>query len=127
MDAKKAGRGNKKEWDYDKLLQLIEEGDPATILSEENISKAFNELMNHGLIFLEEGKIHLTELGKEAKKDGVKAVLLKEQFKKSVVEPQPIAPLPQEILKPGRRNFWMLVLVLLSLLAVIATINLLRQ
>lgn len=127
MNDKKAAREKKQERDYDKLLQLIEEGDPTTILSEENISKGFNELLNHGFIVLEEGKILITELGKEAKKYGVKTVILREQLKSAAIEPQPIAPLPKDLLKPGRRKFWILVLIFLFMLTIFATMNLLKK
>lgn len=127
MNPQKEVRKNKKVCDHDKLLKLIEEGDPATILSEENISKGFNELMSHGLIVLEEGKIHLTELGKEAKIIGVKAVLLQEQLKAAAVEPQPVAPLPKIGLRSRRRNFWLLILALIFILLLLATVNVLRK
>lgn len=124
MDTKKGGRGKKKDRDHDNLLKLIEEGDPATILSEADVSKGFNELMSHGLIVLEEGKIHLTNLGKEAKKEGVKVVTKREQLKAAAVAPQAIAPLPDEALKLKWKNIWVLILVFLLILALFATINL---
>lgn len=127
MNPRKEYPGNKIAHDHDKLLKLIEEGDPATILSEENISKGFNELMNHGLIVLEEGKIHLTALGEEAKRDGVKAVLLREQLKAAAVEPQAVAPLPKTGIKNRRRNLWLLILISIFILLTWATINVLRQ
>lgn len=47
------------------LLVLIEEGDAVTILSQVNIVERLNELFTCQLIKYKDGKIYLTELGKE--------------------------------------------------------------
>lgn len=72
----------------DKLLQLIDEGDPSSILSEEYL-KGFNELMKYELITFENDKVSLTNLGREAQKVGVLQVL--HQLK----TPAPVVELPQ--------------------------------
>lgn len=120
-------RINKIDRDYDNLLRLIEEGDPASILSEENLSKGFNDLMNHGLIILEEGKVHITDLGKEAKMEGVKTVMSREKINTATMEARAMTPLPNELLKPGRRQFWILILIFLWIFTLFASIQLVSQ
>lgn len=60
----------------EKLLRLIDEGDPSSILSEEN-TKGFNELMKYQLITIEDDKVSLTELGREAINEGILKVMEK--------------------------------------------------
>lgn len=55
----------------DRLLQLVEEDNPDTILAEEKLVATFNELLKYGLIELQDEKIYLTPKGKLAKNEGV--------------------------------------------------------
>lgn len=64
----------------DKLIALIEEGDPRKILSEEDLYPKFNKLVKHGLVVLKDEKVFLTKKGIQAKKEGVDLFLKKEKF-----------------------------------------------
>lgn len=64
----------------EKLLDLIEEGDPDKILSEEELFPKFNQLVKYNLVVLKEDKVFLTEKGIQAKKEGVDSFIKKEKF-----------------------------------------------
>lgn len=53
-----------------KFLELIEEGDAVTILSQENVVERLNELLKNELIIFKDGEIFLSEKGKEFKRKG---------------------------------------------------------
>ncbi len=59
----------------DRLLNLIEKGDPEAILSEQELVPRFNELLKYDLVALKNEKVLLTEEGKAAKKEGVEVVI----------------------------------------------------
>ena len=61
--------------DQERLLSLIEEGDAFKILSEENMGESFNELMKYQLISFDHGRVFITELGKQAQREGVQIFL----------------------------------------------------
>lgn len=73
----------------DKLLKLIEKGNPEVILSEEELVPRFNELLKYDLIELKDDKVLLTEKGHEAKKYGVETVLKKERRERFVKKEVP--------------------------------------
>ncbi len=64
----------------DRLIDLIEEGDPNKILSEEDLFPRFNELVKYGLVVLKDEKVFLTKKGIRAKKEGVDLFIQKEKF-----------------------------------------------
>lgn len=64
----------------DKLLDLIEEGDPDKILSEEELFPKFNQLVKYGLVVLKDDKVFLTEKGIQAKNEGVDSFIKKEKL-----------------------------------------------
>ncbi|MFO8147242.1 MAG: hypothetical protein ACQEWG_10370 [Bacteroidota bacterium] len=64
----------------DRLIDLIEEGDPSKILSEEDLFTRFNELVRYGLVVLEDEKVFLTKKGIQAKKEGVELFIKREKF-----------------------------------------------
>ncbi|MFO7719476.1 MAG: hypothetical protein R6W85_03445 [Gillisia sp.] len=64
----------------EKLIDLIEEGDPSKILSEEDLFPKFNELVKYGLVVLKDEKVFLTKKGIQAKKEGVDLFIKKEKF-----------------------------------------------
>lgn len=64
----------------DRLIDLIEEGDPNKILSEEDLFPRFNELVKYGLVVLKDEKVFLTKKGIQAKKEGVDLFINKEKF-----------------------------------------------
>ncbi len=59
----------------DFLLKLIDKGDATAILAEENITKAFDELLRYDLIDIIEERVCLTRKGKKAKELGMKNFL----------------------------------------------------
>lgn len=97
-----------------KLLQLIDEGDPSSILSEDN-GRGFNELMKYQLISIKNDKVLLTDLGREAQKDGIVKVL--NQLK----SPAPAVKLPNipvPALPGNPRILWVTFLICLLILLV---------
>lgn len=59
---------------FEKLLDLIDQGDPTVILSSENTFN-LNELFRHEFIFINMEKLELTEKGRKAKEVGVRPFL----------------------------------------------------
>lgn len=59
----------------DNILHLIEKGDAALVLAEENITDILNDLMKYELIDLCEGKVLLTAKGKQVRMKGFQAFL----------------------------------------------------
>lgn len=59
----------------DSLLKIIADGDAISILAEENITEAFDELLRYDLIDIEGDRICLTEKGLKAEELGVEVVL----------------------------------------------------
>ena len=106
----------------DRLLKLIEEGDPAVILSEERLIPRFNELMKYDLVELKDERVFLTEKGKEAKREGVEKIIKREknaQLQNSLLA-NSIGKKQAVVLPENRkRKFWMISLLLLILLAVV--------
>ena len=64
----------------DRLIDLIEEGDPNKILSEEDLFPRFNELVKYGLVVLKDEKVFLTKKVIRAKKEGLDLSIQKEKF-----------------------------------------------
>lgn len=105
----------------DRLLKLIEEGDPDVILSEEQLIPRFNELMKYDLVTLKDDKVYLTEKGKEAKREGVDKIIKRERQLRfensnisSSIEKKPAMAFSQKI-RNGK--FWIISLLILLLLA----------
>lgn len=103
--------------DQNKLLKLIEEGDTFSLLSEENLGEGFNELMKNELITITDGKIQITETGKEAKTKGIREVLAKR--KANVVAVQ----LPVKAVTHNRKLYLYLFLISTFILSVFLTIT----
>lgn len=59
----------------EKILELIENGDPISILAEDALIENFNELLKLGLIDIVDDKLILTAKGKEARILGLNQVL----------------------------------------------------
>lgn len=59
----------------EKIISLIEMGDPVPILAEESFIEVFNELLKYELIDLKDDKIVLTPKGEEARKIGLTKAL----------------------------------------------------
>ncbi len=89
----------------EKLLKLIEEGNPEDILLEENL-RVFNELINYELITINNGNLCLTDRGIKAKTLGVRA---------SIEEYKSIKSLTPTPFKPNRKNTLYIFLVFLLL------------
>ncbi|WP_029036911.1 hypothetical protein [Salinimicrobium xinjiangense] len=58
----------------DRLLQLVEEGDPTVILSSQYI-ESLNDLIKYEFISIENDRLKLTEKGLQAKTMGYKTVI----------------------------------------------------
>lgn len=65
----------------ERLLNLIEKGDPGEILSEENLYPKFNELLKYGFVVIKDDKVFLTAKGELAKFEGVEQAIRKEKRK----------------------------------------------
>lgn len=63
-----------------RLIDLIEEGDPNKILSEEDLFPKFNELVKYNLVVLKDEKVFLTKKGIQAKNEGVDLFIQKEKL-----------------------------------------------
>lgn len=70
----------------DELLQLIENGDAETILSEDDLVERLNFLLKWELITITEDEIHLTQKGKEARIEGVSSLIEEENFNEQLLE-----------------------------------------
>lgn len=101
----------------DKLLHLIEQEDPTVILSTEYL-ESFNELMKLELVTIENEKLKLTEKGRQAKINGVKAAL---ETTKPIEEQVKLSDFPVQKLKQGvfnRAFLYMLFFFLISVLVI---------
>lgn len=106
----------------DKLLQLVDEGDPNTILDEENLTATFNELVKYGLITIEDEQVYLTAEGKLAKEEGVQNFIEKLQQEQVQVEPidQPRkTPVVEPPFSVRNKRLWSWSLMLLMLLSLL--------
>ncbi len=63
----------------ERLLKIIEKGDPGEILSEENLYPKFNELLKYGFVEIKDEKVFLTPKGKLAKLEGVEQAVRREK------------------------------------------------
>lgn len=112
----------------DRLLKLIEEGDPDVILSEEKLIPRFNELMKYDLVTLKNEKVYLTEKGKQAKREGVEKIIKREkrmQFQHSIV-PNPLEKKTAMTFTSGYRNRKLLLISLLLLLLLVVSLVVVR-
>ena len=106
----------------DRLLQLVDEGDPNTILDEENLTATFNELVKYGLITIEDEQVYLTAEGKLAKEEGVQNFIEKLQQEQVQVEPidQPRkTPVVEPPFSVRNKRLWSWSLMLLMLLSLL--------
>lgn len=106
----------------DRLLRLIEEGDPTVILSSE-YRESLNELIKFEFVSIENDALRLTEKGKEAKILGTNR-LIKQSV--TVEKEIKISDFPQQKVTPKISNRSFLILLfffLVSLLAMISLIN----
>jgi hypothetical protein len=65
----------------ERLLKIIEKGDPEEILSEENLYPKFNELLKYGFVEIKDDKVFLTAKGELAKLEGVEQAVRREKRK----------------------------------------------
>ena len=61
------------------FLEVIEKGDSTEILDQPLLRQKFDNLLEHELIELHEGKVTLTEKGDQAKTAGIWAVIENQQ------------------------------------------------
>ena len=64
----------------DRLMDLIEEGDPKKILSEEDLFPRFNRLVKYNLVVLKNEKVFLTKKGIKARNEGIDLFIKKEKL-----------------------------------------------
>jgi hypothetical protein len=76
----------------EKIVRLIENGDPVPSLTEDSLIEVFNELLKYGFIDVIEDRILVTVKGEEAKISGLNKVLnelkIQEELKDFSVEEQ---------------------------------------
>ena len=66
----------------ERLIKLIDEGDPEVILAEDSLVPKFNELLKYDLVVIKEDRVFLTEKGKLAKTHGFDYILEQEKLPK---------------------------------------------
>lgn len=59
----------------EKIIELIDKGDPVPILAEDSLVEKLNELLRHDLIDIVNDKIILTPKGQEARNGGLDRVV----------------------------------------------------
>lgn len=94
----------------EKIVELIENGDPIPLLAEASLVDSFNELLRFQLIDIVEDKVKLTPKGEEAKIIGLDEVLVQlkteEELEDLFIEKQ------QEEGKILRTFLWLLLFAL---------------
>lgn len=66
----------------ERLIKLIDEGDPEIILAEDALIPKFNELLKYDLVVIKDDRVFLTEKGKLAKVHGLEYILEQERLPK---------------------------------------------
>lgn len=66
----------------ERLIKLIDEGDPEVILAEDALVPKFNELLKYDLVVIKDDRVFLTEKGKTAKIHGFDYILEQEKLLK---------------------------------------------
>lgn len=76
----------------EKIIGLIQKGDPIPILAEDSLVEIFNELLKFNLIDIIEDRVVLTSKGEEAKNIGLEKVVnelkIREELKEFSVDIQ---------------------------------------
>lgn len=70
----------------ERLIKLIDEGDPEVILAEDALVPKFNELLKYELVVIIDDRVFLTEKGKLAKSHGFDYIIEQEKLPKKVVK-----------------------------------------
>lgn len=70
----------------ERLIKLIDEGDPEVILAEDALIPQFNELLKYDLIVIKDDRLFLTDKGQLAKIHGFEYVLEQEKLHKKSVK-----------------------------------------
>ncbi len=70
----------------ERLIKLIDDGDPEVILAEDALVPKFNELLKYELVVIKEDRVFLTEKGKIAKARGLEYILQQEKLPKTSVK-----------------------------------------
>jgi len=63
----------------ERLIKLIDEGDPEVILAEESLVPKFNELLKYDLVVIKDDRVFLTEKGRLAKIHGIEHIIEQEK------------------------------------------------
>jgi len=66
----------------ERLIKLIDEGDPEVILAEDSLVPKFNELLKYDLVVIKDDRVFLTEKGQLAKLHGFEYVMKQEKLTK---------------------------------------------
>jgi len=70
----------------ERLINLIDEGDPEVILAEDALVPKFNELLKYDLVVIKDDRVFLTEKGKTAKIHGIDYIIAQEKLPKKVIK-----------------------------------------
>lgn len=70
----------------ERLIKLIDEGDPEVILAEDLLIPQFNELLKYELVQIKDDRVFLTEKGHLAKVHGLEFMLEQEKLQKGAVK-----------------------------------------
>lgn len=63
----------------ERLIKLIDEGDPEVILAEDSLVPKFNELLKYDLVVIKDDRVFLTEKGQTAKTHGFDYIIDQEK------------------------------------------------
>lgn len=106
----------------ERLLQLIEDGDPTIILSSE-FTESLNELIKYEFVSIEDERLQLTEKGQQAKLQGLKDFLV---AKAPMTEEIKLSDIPQQKLSSGISNQAFLLLLIFFSVSLLAMIFLIQ-
>lgn len=70
----------------ERLINLIDEGNPEIILAEDSLVPKFNELLKYDLVVIKDDRVYLTEKGKLAKTHGFEYVMKQGKVPKKSVK-----------------------------------------
>lgn len=73
----------------EKIIELIEKGDPVPILAEDSLTDCFNTLLKHNFIDIVNEKVILTQKGKEARTVGFEKVIFELNLQEELKEFSP--------------------------------------
>ena len=106
----------------ERLIKLIDEGNPEVILAEEALVPKFNELLKYDLVVIKDDRVFLTEKGQTAKLHGFEYIIEQEKLTKKPTIKTPRVRIAGRMYSAGNIKFKLvhfLALILLLTMAVL--------